>query len=161
MAKGLIEHSTLTAIADAIRAKGNTSDGILPSNMANAITALSNVYMVTGTSTAANQQYDDAIMALGVMLPDSSNYTFIAGLYETGSGTGSDLNKGDAYFMLLRNTPDGTVNQVTGAADGGSVPAAKVTQNALRFDTASGSTRVRSTVKVMPGKQYWWCYIYG
>ena len=41
MAKGLIEQSTLTAIADAIRAKSETSDTMLPSEMAGLIDAIS------------------------------------------------------------------------------------------------------------------------
>lgn len=41
MPKGLIEQSTLTAIADAIRAKTETTDTMLPSEMAGLIEAIS------------------------------------------------------------------------------------------------------------------------
>lgn len=78
MAKGLIEHSTMTSIADAIRAKTETTNKILPVNMAELITAIetetggSEVMSGSFTLTSAA-----LVAALGATLPSSDDYVFV------------------------------------------------------------------------------------
>ena len=76
MAKGLINESTLTAIADAIRVKTETSDAILPADMAAMIEAIETGVTVgkhygeVTIGSSANQNY----IQTGVTLPDYKYY---------------------------------------------------------------------------------------
>lgn len=73
MAQGFIEDTTLTAIADAIRAKGGTSAEMLPNKMAELISGIktSNATRKTGTFTPSSTT---KTVSLGVSLDLSSNY---------------------------------------------------------------------------------------
>ena len=77
MAKMLINDSTLTAIADAIRAKGGTSAAMIPGEMAALIAAIetSNAKASTGTFTPSGSQV--YTVSLGQALDLSGNYCLI------------------------------------------------------------------------------------
>lgn len=100
-ANGLVSSETLTAIADAIRAKTGTTDKILPANMAAMIEAMAagaNVHWGTVVPTISGPA-----LYLGVELPTYAHYGVFA-LPTSGTRSGG--------FTL--NTADG----VTGAAIG-------------------------------------------
>lgn len=74
MAKGLINESTLTAIADAIRAKTETTDAILPADMAGLIEGITvDAGIMSGTFSTSGKSNS---AALGVTLPESDNHLF-------------------------------------------------------------------------------------
>lgn len=75
--KGLISKSTLTAIADAIRAKGSASAAMLPGEMADLISAIetSNAKALTGTFTPSGSSVYS--VSLGKTLDLSGNYCLI------------------------------------------------------------------------------------
>lgn len=73
MAKGLIKDSTLTAIADAIREKTETTDKILPTNMAGLIESIGGRTIYSGSFLGAGE---NVAHPLGVSLPTFENYTF-------------------------------------------------------------------------------------
>ena len=74
MAKGLINESTLTAIADSIRAQTGTADGILPADMPAMIRGIGRpIYtgFIGGTGETS------ATYSLGASLPVYENYSFL------------------------------------------------------------------------------------
>ena len=74
---GLVNASTLHAIAEAIRAKTETTDKILPADMAamiEAITASSGINFLNGSFTPSG---GGTTANLGATLPDSDNYVFV------------------------------------------------------------------------------------
>ena len=75
--KGLVSKSALTAIADAIRAKTETSETMLPGEMAALIEAIktSNAKASTGTFTPSGSQV--YTVSLGKALDLSGNYCLI------------------------------------------------------------------------------------
>lgn len=76
MAKGLVKRATLTAIADAIRAKTETSDMILPTDMAAMIEGieLNTLRFMTGAVTPS---HNINALNLGVVLPEANNSVFV------------------------------------------------------------------------------------
>lgn len=76
MAKGLIKRSTLTAIADAIRAKTGSADTILPADMAAMIEGIIAGGAIAGTFIVASSAAG-AAHSLGRSLPEYADYCFI------------------------------------------------------------------------------------
>lgn len=75
MAKGLINDSTLTAIADAIREKAKIADTMLPSEMAALIEGISGGTALKGWVQPTTNQ--GATLSLGVELPEADNFALI------------------------------------------------------------------------------------
>lgn len=78
MAQGLINDSTLTGIAEAIRAKLNSGDTMLPGEMAALIESIAGGTALSGSVVGTNSS---KTLNLGVSLPTSDNYFFY--LYTT------------------------------------------------------------------------------
>lgn len=77
MAKGLIKDSTLTAIADLIREKEETTEGILPADMEPRLRALLEAGSFNVMSGSATPSANTETLNLGATLPESDNYLFI------------------------------------------------------------------------------------
>lgn len=77
MAKGFINDSTLTDIADAIRAKLETSGRMLPSDMAGLIaTIATGAQIATGTFTTPDPSDWDSLYQTGDVIVKINNLTF-------------------------------------------------------------------------------------
>lgn len=159
MAKGLINDSTLTAIADAIRAKNGSEDTMLPSEMAGLIEAIESggveAYMGT-VSGGLNSSYRPHVVSvsLGTVLPESENYLFVIfgdstynnsyvltvhTIYKNGGETLSSR-----YFVRYKSSSSTSIN--TGESDTG-----------LELSTGIYSTPNKSPY--LYGKYYWFYFV--
>lgn len=141
MAKGFIEHSTLAAIADAIRAKTKNTDSMLPSDMA---------AMIEGVSTAHSGAFTTAsggggsVNSLGRSLPIYNSYDFIM----IGQNSAANMEFG---FVKCR---DGEIVQNTRyEKDGNSYAGGWV------IDFANGTITAAANFYVNKGEIYDWFYI--
>lgn len=156
--KVLINDSTLTAIADAIRAKNGSEDTMLPSEMAGLIEAIesggADVYMGTASGSLSSSNVLPTSVSLGTVLPESENYLFVIfgnstytnrnvlaahTIYKNGGETLSSR-----YFTRLKSSSSTSI--YTGEADTG-----------LALSTGRYSTPTTSIY--LYGKYYWFYFV--
>lgn len=144
MAKMLINDSTLTAIADAIRAKGGTSAEMLPGEMAALIEAIktSTANASTGTFTPSGAQVYSA--SLGKTLKLNGNYCLIIIRIDSGSKSGVQAGYASSWSGTKRyQTTDmqgGVTTSWTIATDGTITVPKNTVNNTAYGNLTSGST---------------------
>lgn len=114
MAKGLVKDSTLTAIANAIREKTETSATMLPSEMAALIQGITGAKVEYGSKTLAVYQTVSNI-TINHGLNAIPNLVIIAGANNSGT-SGGGANEQIVSFMIL-NT-DTSASQCCVSASG-------------------------------------------
>lgn len=150
MAKMFINDSTLTAIADAIRAKTETSETMLPGEMAALITAIETGATSTlqeGTFTVANNAQT---ASLGASVNVSGDYLLYA--YTTDSGSNSKYTaikgvrisriNGSKTAKTETMSTSGTASSTTGATA-----------------TISSSGTLTSSYYFLAGDEFKWVFV--
>lgn len=152
MSKYAIDGATLTAIADAIRAKNGSEDTMLPSEMAGLIEDIESggAEVISGTATGSSS----TSVSLGTVFPESENYLFVIfgnstqsnrsvvavhTIYKNGGETLSSR-----YFTRLKSSSSTSI--YTGESDTG-----------LALSTGRYSTPNTSTY--LYGKYYWFYFV--
>lgn len=164
MAKGLIERSTLTAIADAIRAKTGSSGQMLPSEMAGLIEGISGGTVLKGWVQPTTSQ--GATLSLGVELPEADNFALV--IY---AATGNDY-VGKCYnTVILLHHGGQFLYNMYGAYLGSSAAnfygTALYESDAEKFTVDHATGTITSTLSTTsysfytPKTYYHWLYIAG
>lgn len=157
MPKGLIEHSTLTAIADAIREKAKSNEAMLPSEMAGLIAGLGGgMTVLSGTVIPSGKV---GMFQTNCALPEADfmwlHIEPVATISESSTSLVSHVN----YFVndgvtLAKSVWGGKTRSATGSE--------QLTidhENGIVSSPWSGSTV--SFVVTYSSKEYNWWYVYG
>lgn len=116
MTKMLINDSTLTAIADAIRAKGGTSEVMLPGDMAELIEALpagGSVTLKTGTFRPSE---NGLTFSMGITVDTTKPHLLVVAQDENNGSISSD--SGTFYFAYKYNNGTTSLSRVFGNGTG-------------------------------------------
>lgn len=178
MAEYLIQESTLTAIADAIRAKNESSEAILPSEMAGLIEGLSSggCNFISGTfignqKTIVVGNAPTYQVSLGMELPESDNFCLVVFFL---SETEVISIPTDSIIAQVIKNVNGTMVNYSLKARGHSSSTAAYTTIADAYELAisdtDGTSILKSKIqengytkglKWVNGKTYEWWYCYG
>ena len=159
MGKGLVERSTLTAIADAIREKTGSTAKMLPADMAGMIAAMSDGFnLMEGTVTLDG--YVITEMPLGVVLPASDNYALIVA-----HNSAATFSKTSTYFVLggavLHAANNETAYFVSVSDFGTAVVPSAQAQCTLQAGNSEAILKInnQSSFEWHAGRYKWW-YLY-
>lgn len=144
---GLVNASTLHAIAEAIRAKTETTDKILPADMAGLIEGIEagSAQVVTGELTVSTQTQSP--INLGASLPITDNYAFVIFGGDTPTSAGSLLYVQD--YCLVHINEGIHVGGIYAQGKSTSVTyKARLTNTSYSIDADAGTCTLPSSANV-------------
>lgn len=155
---GFVEYSTLAAIADAIRAKTETTDTMLPSEMPGYIDTITRGGVIrTGTIQASGNSF-----TLGVDLPERENYVFMMLLSNLSSAYKDRTHIVDASICHSGGETESSVNEFTVNTSGNYVSHYDSSDyaNAPSIDHAAGTITlgIDTALAININNEYEWLY---
>lgn len=156
MAKGLINNSTLTDIANAIRAKMGTSDAMLPSEMASLIQSISVGYKVAWGSFTPSGSYTTTVTIthnLGVV-PNLIAIFPSAGMGSYNSRLISlSVMPGDQYITQVYYSDMATI--LSTSLTNNATNLAKAFPTLTETTLTAKSSGIQKSIYFNPGKYVW------
>ena len=154
---GFILPETLHGIAEAIRAKTETTDKILPADMAGLIEGLGGSCEVLTGSFIAPVAFE---VYIGLTLPETDNFVFVC--YLTTSAEGNHAN-GHVHALLAKKQDGGSVTYKLLSAKNGTTLPNLLTYTGpsyFKITTDDVGTKLECELAFLAKKYEWWC-VYG